>query len=128
MKTIMSNVLSDGDIIAVGVQGNRNKITKTQTQIINNYYISQERTSSSFLPESTYLELDKENIVNRSQYISVINFQDNVLYLEDAKGRLSTVEIHLKNNTLFCQNDGSFECVHVRFAHALPEVKIRLKE
>jgi hypothetical protein len=49
------------------------------------------------------------------------------LYLEDAKRGSSSIEIHLKNNILFCQNDSSFECVHVRFALALPEVSTRVK-
>lgn len=88
--------------------------------------IAAELAVASFISEATSLELQRKNIFHRSQFISLIGFQDNVLYLEDAK-RTSIIETYLRNNTLFCQNDSSFECIHVSFGLAFPEVNMRLK-
>lgn len=62
--------------------------------------------------------------------ISVIDIVGDVLYLRENKnGKSITVEIYLKNNELFCSKDGENNCIHVRYAFAIPEVaKMNLKK
>lgn len=83
-------------------------------------------TFAGFISETALLELERRNILERSQYLSLIGFQDNILYLKDAKNLKNIIQVYLKDGSLYCENDDSFNCIHVGFALALPEVSVKL--
>jgi hypothetical protein len=53
--------------------------------------------------------------------LSKVGFEDNVLFIRDAK-QGKTVEIYLKDRTLYCNTCESKDCLHIHYALALPEV------
>lgn len=61
--------------------------------------------------------------------ISVIDIVGDVLYLKETKnGQPKTIEVYLKDSELYCESDNSFDCRHVKYAFAIPEVaKLNLK-
>ena len=70
--------------------------------------------------------LDKDDFLKMyAPYISVIEVVDNVLYLKDSKLD-RTVEIYCKDNKLYCNTDKKFDCKHIHYAFAIPEIA-RLK-
>ena len=57
--------------------------------------------------------------------ISVIGVSDNILYLKEGK---KTIQIFPKNDYLYCSYDNSFDCKHIKYSFAIPEVsKLDLK-
>jgi len=62
--------------------------------------------------------------------INVIDIVDDVLYLRETKnGKPKTIEVYLKDTELYCVFDDSFDCRHVKYAFAIPEVaKLNLKK
>jgi hypothetical protein len=73
------------------------------------------------------LELERRNILKEAQFISVIGFEDNTLIVRDLRKSGQLIEVHIKNKKLKCIADDDFDCIHVGFALALPEVRMPLK-
>jgi len=78
---------------------------------------------ASFISDSAIIELERRKILKEAQYISIVSFDDNVLTLKDHRKRDRFVEVHLKNKQLWCSFDRKFDCTHIGFALALPEVR-----
>lgn len=66
--------------------------------------------------------LERDKFLQRyAPSLSKIGFEDNVLFIRDSKlGK--TAEVYLKDRTLYCNNCGSKDCLHIHYALALPEV------
>jgi len=66
--------------------------------------------------------IDKDEFLKcYAPFLSVIDIIDNIIYLKDAKLKHS-IEIYLKNNQLFCEYDKGFNCKHIHYAFAIPEI------
>ena len=65
--------------------------------------------------------LDKEEFVLRQfPEIEKIAIEENKVYLKD-RAIKPTIEVILENKELFCINDESFNCKHVKFVFSIPE-------
>jgi hypothetical protein len=82
---------------------------------------------AAFISEAALMELERRNILKEAQFISVIGFEDNILIVRDLRKAGQLIEVHIKNKKLKCIADDDFDCIHVGFALALPEVRIALK-
>jgi len=62
--------------------------------------------------------------------ISVIDIYKDTIYLkENKKGRAETIEVYLKNNELYCSKDNTDNCIHIKYAFAIPEIaKLNLRK
>lgn len=70
---------------------------------------------------------DDETLATYAPRIKKISTEDNrVVLLDTTANRIA--EVVVQNNTLFCQLCESDSCLHVGFAHALPEVGIILRD
>jgi hypothetical protein len=78
---------------------------------------------SAFIAESALIELERRNILREAQFISLIDLHDNVVILKDGRKTKKFVEVQIKGNKLKCLTDDRFDCIHVGFALALPEVR-----
>ena len=58
---------------------------------------------------------------------TVIGFEDNILIVRDLRKAGQLIEVHIKNKKLKCIADDDFDCIHVVFELALPEVRMALK-
>ena len=54
-------------------------------------------------------------------FLTVIDIIDNIIYLRDAKLKRS-VEVYLKHQQLYCEYDKNFNCKHIHYAFAIPEI------
>jgi hypothetical protein len=63
--------------------------------------------------------------LKEAQFISVIGFEDNILIVRDLRKAGQLIEVHIKNKK--CIADDDFDCIHVGFVLALPEVRMALK-
>lgn len=68
--------------------------------------------------------LDKEEFIQKSfPYMSVISIsQDYMVLRDDSPKGGGFKEVHLKDHQLYCDQDKSFNCDHVHYVYALPEV------
>jgi hypothetical protein len=82
---------------------------------------------SGFISENAIMELERKKILREAQFISVIGFQDNLLYLKDVREDQKFVEVQILEKKLKCLTENSYNCIHVGFALALPEVRKVLK-
>jgi hypothetical protein len=83
---------------------------------------------ATFISESALMELERRRILREAQFISFIGFEQDTLILRDTrKQNARLVEVQLKDKKLKCITDNDFDCAHVGFALALPEVRIALK-
>jgi hypothetical protein len=82
---------------------------------------------AAFISEAALMELERRNILKEAQFISVIGFEDNTLIVRDLRKSGRLIEVHIKNKKLKCVADDDFDCIHVGFALALPEVRMALK-
>jgi hypothetical protein len=73
--------------------------------------------------------LDKDEFLQvYAPYLSLEGYSYNCLYIKDEK-RHATAEIFRYNNKIKCTLCNSFDCEHVHFALAIPEVaKLGLKK
>ncbi len=78
---------------------------------------------ASFIAESALLELERRNIMREAQFISLIGFQDDIVTLKDARKTEKFIEVQIRNKKLKCLTDNEFNCIHVGFVLALPEVR-----
>ncbi|MEW6605441.1 MAG: hypothetical protein AB1351_12245 [Thermoproteota archaeon] len=72
--------------------------------------------------------LEKDEFLQKyAPMLSLEGYSYNCLYIKDEK-RHATAEIYRHDNQIKCALDDSFECEHVHFALAIPEVaKLGLK-
>jgi len=82
---------------------------------------------AAFISEAALMELERRNILKEARFISVIGFEDNTLIVRDVRKAGQLIEVHIKNKKLKCIADDDFDCIHVGFALALPEVRMALK-
>lgn len=79
---------------------------------------------ATFLAESALLELERRDMIRDASFISLVTYSEpNIVVLKDSRKKDRYVEVQIKNNKLKCLDDDSFECIHVGFALALPEVR-----
>jgi|SRR3989304_1841342 len=70
---------------------------------------------------ASVMEAD-ERLSRYAPFIEVIGFEGNSVILRDHKlDRI--VEVYLHEKELSCYYDGSKDCLHVAFCHALPQVR-----
>jgi hypothetical protein len=78
---------------------------------------------ASFIADSALMELERKDMLRESGFISYSAFEDNVLFLKDSRKENRIFEVQIKSRKLKCLTDDDFDCVHVGFAMALPEVR-----
>lgn len=78
---------------------------------------------AAFISESALMELERQNILKESQFVSLISINDDIVFLKDARKSGRFFEVQLRNKKLKCLTDNSSDCIHVGFALALPEVR-----
>lgn len=83
---------------------------------------------ASFISESALIELERRNILREAQQISVIGFGDDSVILKDVRKIDRFIEVQIRDRRLKCISDNKFDCIHVGFALALPEVRRALNK
>jgi ferredoxin-fold anticodon binding domain-containing protein len=78
---------------------------------------------ASFISESALIELERRNILREAQQISIVGFGDDSVILKDVRKKDRLIEVQIRNRRLKCISDDNFDCIHVGFALALPEVR-----
>lgn len=78
---------------------------------------------ASFIAESAIMELERQQILRESQLISLVGFGENTVILKDAKRVNRLIEVQIRDKRMKCITDDKFDCIHVGFALALPEVR-----
>jgi hypothetical protein len=76
-------------------------------------------------PNPSFAAFISEAALMKAQYISVIGFDDNTLFLRDLRKAGQLIEVHIKNKKLKCIADDDFDCIHVGFG---PILQIRIIE
>ena len=82
-----------------------------------------ERYAGVGLLHASIIELEKNKLLNQAQFLSVIGFHYDILYLVDSRDCQRIYEIQLFDKKLMCLYDNSDSCIHVNFASALYEVR-----
>jgi hypothetical protein len=83
---------------------------------------------ASFIAESAIIELERRQILQQAQLISLIGFGEDIVILKDAKKQNRLIEVQIRDKRLKCITEDKFDCIHVGFALALPEVRKALDE
>lgn len=100
---------------------------KTLQKLEQKYHLQvakQPRLSfASFIAESAIIELERRQILKEAQLISLVGFGEDIVILKDAKKENRLIEVQIRDRRLKCITDDKFECIHVGFALALPEVR-----
>jgi hypothetical protein len=78
---------------------------------------------ASFIAESAIIELERRQILQQAQLISLIGFGEDIVILKDAKRENRLIEVQIRDGRLKCITEDKFDCIHVGFALALPEVR-----
>jgi hypothetical protein len=78
---------------------------------------------ASFISESALIELERRNILREAQQISIVGFGDDSVILKDVRKKDRLIEVQIRNRRLKCISEDKFDCIHVGFALALPEVR-----
>lgn len=78
---------------------------------------------ASFIAESAIIELERRQIIKEAQLISLVGFGENIVILKDAKKENRLIEVQIRDRRLKCITEDKFDCIHVGFALALPEVR-----
>ena len=78
---------------------------------------------ATFVSESALIELERRKILREAQFISLIGFGDDAVILKDVRKERRLIEVQIKNRNLKCISEDKFDCIHVGFALALPEVR-----
>lgn len=70
-----------------------------------------------------------EDILEKDEFLKIyapsitaLDVNDDILYLKDQHIKDRFVEIILRDSQIYCRYHKSFDCVHVRYAFAIPEV------
>jgi hypothetical protein len=82
-----------------------------------------ELSFAAFIAESALLELERKDMLREAGFISYSAFEDNVLFLKDSRKENRIFEVQILDKKLKCLTDDDFDCAHVGFAMALPEVR-----
>ena len=83
---------------------------------------------ATFISESALIELERRKILREGQFISLVGFGDDVVILKDVRKDGRLIEVQIRNRCLKCLQESSFDCIHVGFALALPEVRKALNK
>jgi hypothetical protein len=83
---------------------------------------------ASFVSESALIELERRRILKEAPLISLISLNDDIIILKDLRKNDRLIEVQIKNKNLKCISDDKFDCIHVGFALALPEVRKALSK
>lgn len=78
---------------------------------------------ASFITESALMELERKDMIREAGFISYSAFEHDVLFLKDSRKQNRICEVQIRDKKLKCLTDDSFDCAHVGFALALPEVR-----
>lgn len=78
---------------------------------------------AAFISESALLELERRKMLGEAQFISLIGLGDDTIILKDVRNDGRLIEVQIRNKSLKCISEDSFDCIHVGFALALPEVR-----
>lgn len=78
---------------------------------------------ASFIAESAIIELERRQILKEAQLISFVGFGEDSVILKDAKKENRLIEVQIRDKRLKCITEDKFDCIHVGFALALPEVR-----
>ena len=82
-----------------------------------------EKTRSSINTTNIIIELERRQILQEAQLISLVGFGEDSVILKDAKKENRLIEVQIRNRRLKCITEDRFDCIHVGFALALPEVR-----
>ena len=82
-----------------------------------------ERHAGFGLQQASIVELEKNKLLNQAQFLSIVGFQYDILYLVDSRECRRIYEVQLFDKKLKCLYDNSDSCIHVNFASALYEVR-----
>jgi hypothetical protein len=83
---------------------------------------------ASFIAESAIIELERRQILREAQLISLIGFGEDTVILKDEKKENRLIEVQIRDKKPKCITDNKFDCIHVGFALALPEVRKALNK
>jgi hypothetical protein len=86
------------------------------------------RSFASFISESALIELERKQILREAQFISLISLDGDTIILKDVRKNNKLIEVQVKNRNLKCITEDTFDCIHVGFALALPEVRKALNK
>ena len=100
------------------------KILSRLEELYNSEKVKQPSISfASFISESALIELERRNILREAQHISIVAFGDDSVILKDVRKKDRLIEVQIRNRRLKCISDDKFDCIHVGFALALPEIR-----
>ena len=78
---------------------------------------------ASFVAESAIIELEHRQILREAQLISLVGFGEDSVILKEAKKKNRLIEVQIRDKRAKCISEDKFDCIHVGFAMALPEVR-----
>jgi hypothetical protein len=99
----------------------------TLTQLEDNYRLEKVKRPSlsfaTFISESALIELERRKILKEARFISLVGFGDDEVILKDLRKDGRLIEVQIRNRNLKCVSEDKFDCIHVGFALALPEIR-----
>lgn len=79
-----------------------------------------------YVNETLLFNVEKDNFLkNYAPYIEKISVGETLVLKDHKTGKLA--EVYLKNNKMSCSQDETDDCIHIRFALALPELALLKK-
>lgn len=100
---------------------------KALTKLEDNYKLEKVKrpnlSFATFVSDSALIELERRKILKEAQFISLVGFGDDAVILKDVRKEEKLIEVQIKNKNLKCISEDMFDCIHVGFALALPEVR-----
>ncbi|MDR4511916.1 MAG: hypothetical protein MRJ93_09465 [Nitrososphaeraceae archaeon] len=100
------------------------KILKRLEELYNVEKIKKPNLSFAlFVSESALIEIERRRILKEAQLISLISLTEDTIILKDVRKKNRLVEVQIRNKNLKCITEEKFDCIHVGFALALPEVR-----
>lgn len=82
---------------------------------------------AAFVSESALIELERRGMLREAQFVSLVGFSDDAVVLKDMRKNGRLIEVQIRDKNLRCISEDSYDCIHVGFALALPEVRKALK-
>ena len=67
--------------------------------------------------------MERRKILKDAQFISLVGFGDDSVIIKDVRKDGRLIEVQIRNRNLKCISENKFDCIHVGFALALPEVR-----
>lgn len=97
------------------------------SQLEDNYRIEKAKrpglSFATFVSESALIELERRKILREAQFISLVGFGDDAVILKDVRNDGKLIEVQIRDRKLKCISEDKFDCIHVGFALALPEIR-----